>query len=135
MLSVKKKKSSGLKVRVATPAGTEPGDYMGELLLTNQATGDQLHVPVWVGVRPLPTKDVLLVDDDASGFGLGFADYSATYKSALNAAGVNVLDLEVDANFFPAAIDLRVPGSGHVHRRQRQLRHERALPRRPERAQ
>jgi subtilisin family serine protease len=105
-LSVQKRKSARLTVQVGTAAGTAPGNYEGEVVLTNSATGEQLHVPIWLGVRPLPTTDVLLVDDDASGFGLGLADYGPTYKAALTAAGVSFDYLDVDAKSFPANIDL-----------------------------
>ena len=87
-------------------AGAEPGDYDGEVVLTNAATGQTLHVPVWLGVRPAPTTDVLLVDDDGSGFGVGLADYAATYQSALDGLGVSYDYLDVTQEFFPAALDL-----------------------------
>ena len=87
-------------------AGAEPGDYDGEVVLTNAATGQALHVPVWLGVRPAPTTDVLLVDDDGSGFEVGLADYSATYQAALDGLGVSYDYIDVTQEFFPAALDL-----------------------------
>ncbi len=94
-----------LDIKVGTAADAEPGDYTGAVVLTNVETGQRLHVPVWLGVRPEPTKDVLLVDDDGSGFG-PFPDYAATYRSALDALGVNYDYLDVDEEFFPTAIEL-----------------------------
>ena len=49
---------------------------------------------------------MLLVDDDASSFGIGFADYSAVYTAALDAAGVSYDYLDVGLEFFPSALDL-----------------------------
>ncbi len=92
-----------LDVEVGSAADAE-GDYEGSLILTNQATGQRLHLPVWLGVRPAPTTDVLLVDDDGSAF--GFTDYSSTYRAALDAAGVAYDYLDVGQEFFPSAIDL-----------------------------
>ena len=104
VLSVSGQKRTQLGVTVV--AGAEPGDYDGEVVLTNAATGQTLHVPVWLGVRPAPTTDVLLVDDDGSGFGVGLTDYAATYQTALDALGVSYDYLDVTQEFFPAAIDL-----------------------------
>jgi hypothetical protein len=61
---------------------------------------------VWLGVRPAPTTDVLLVDDDGSGFGIGLTDYSAAYRAALDGLGVSYDYLDVTQESFPAAIDL-----------------------------
>lgn len=89
---------------VGSVADAEPGDYEGSVILTNQATGRRLHLPVWLGVRPAPTTDVLLVDDDGSAF--GFTDYAGVYTAALDAAGVGYDYIDVGAEFFPAALDL-----------------------------
>jgi hypothetical protein len=105
-LSVSGQQSVSLGVTVATAADAEPGDYDGEVVLTNAATGQRLHVPVWLGVRPAPTTDVLLVDDDGSGFDDSFGDYAATYQAALDSAGVSYDYLDVTQDFFPAALDL-----------------------------
>jgi subtilisin family serine protease len=105
-LSVSGQQQVSLGVTVATAADAEPGDYDGEVVLTNAATGQRLHVPVWLGVRPAPTTDVLLVDDDGSGFDDDFGDYAATYQAALDSAGVSYDYLDIDQEFFPAAIDL-----------------------------
>jgi hypothetical protein len=106
LLFVSGHKRVSLGVTVTADAGAAPGDYDGEVVLTNAATGQRLHVPVWLGVRPAPTTDVLLVDDDASGFGVGLADYSAAYRAALDNLGVSYDYLDVTQEFFPAALDL-----------------------------
>jgi hypothetical protein len=96
-----------LDVTVAADATAAPGDYEGSLILTNAATGQRLHLPVWVGVRQGPTTDVLLVDDDGSSVeGGGFADYADVYTAALEAAGVSFDYLDVWNEGFPDAIDL-----------------------------
>jgi subtilisin family serine protease len=105
-LVVRGKRRAHLGVTVSTAPDAAPGDYEGSIVLTNPRNGKVLHVPVWVAVRPEPTKDVLLVDDDASSFGIGFADYAAVYQSALDAAGVSYDYLDVGAEFFPGALDL-----------------------------
>jgi subtilisin family serine protease len=108
-LSVSGQQTVSLGVTVATAADAEPGDYDGEVVLTNAATGQRLHVPVWLGVRPAPTTDVLLVDDDGSALPDNiavFADYAATYRAALDTAGVSYDYLDIDEESFPAAIDL-----------------------------
>jgi subtilisin family serine protease len=96
-----------LDVSVSSAPTAAPGEYEGALILTNAATGQRLHLPVWLGVRPAPTTDVLLVDDDGSSVeGGGFADYSSVYAAALDAAGVTYDYLDVWNEGFPAAIDL-----------------------------
>jgi subtilisin family serine protease len=97
---------SRAELGVTVVAGAEPGDYDGEIVLTNSATGQVLHIPVWLGVRPAPTTDVLLVDDDGSGFGVGLTDYSAAYRSLFDSLGVSYDYLDVTQEFFPANIDL-----------------------------
>jgi subtilisin family serine protease len=104
VLNVSEGSQATLTVNVS--AGADPGDYDGEVVLTNAATGQVLHVPVWAGVRPAPTTDVLLVDDDGSGFGVGLADYAPAYQAALDALGVSYDYLDVTQEFFPANLDL-----------------------------
>ena len=94
-----------LDITVESAADAEAGDYEGSVILTNPATGQRLHMPVWLGVRPSPTVDVLLVDDDGSSVP-GFADYAGVYEAALDAAGVSYDYLDVWNEGFPAAIDL-----------------------------
>ncbi|MGH9185947.1 MAG: S8 family serine peptidase, partial [Acidimicrobiales bacterium] len=94
-----------LHVDLTTAADAAPGDYQGSLILTEVGTGRRLHLPAWIGVRPAATTDVLLVDDDGSGFGVG-PDYAGTYQAALDAAGVSYDYLDVNAEFFPGALDL-----------------------------
>ncbi|MGH9244374.1 MAG: S8 family serine peptidase [Acidimicrobiales bacterium] len=105
-LSVPARSTATIRVRVGSAAGTEPGDYEGSVVLTNQATGERLHLPVSLGVRPVPTTEVLLVDDDGSSWGIGFADYAPTYQATLDALGVGYDYLDVNAEFFPGALDL-----------------------------
>jgi hypothetical protein len=104
LLAVRGERTESFGVQVSTPASARPGDYQGDLLLTNRSTGKQLHVPVWIGVRPQPTKDVLLVDDDGSAF--GFTDYAATYQATLNKLGVSYDFVNVDDTAFPSYLDL-----------------------------
>jgi minor extracellular serine protease Vpr len=103
-LSVTPHRPATLSVQVSTPTGTVPGEYEGDLLLTNRATNQQLHVPVWLGIRAAPTKDVLLVNDDGSC--CGFADYGATYTALLDNLGVSYDYLDFAQSSFPSYLDL-----------------------------
>jgi subtilisin family serine protease len=95
--------TASIPVRVeATPAAAA-GSYEGKVVLTNSATGQQLHVPVWLRVLPTsPTADVLLVDDDGSSADPSFPDYSSYYTSALTALGVTYTYVDVWNAGFPS---------------------------------
>ena len=104
VLVVRPHRPTGLSVTVGTAAGTAPGDYQGDVILTERSTGRRLHVPVWLGVRAQATKDVLLVDDDGSC--CGFPDYRATYQASLDRLGISYDYLDFAVSSFPAYLDL-----------------------------
>ncbi len=103
-LTVRPHRAAPLTVQVSTPAGTSPGDYQGELLLTNRANRQQLHVPIWLGVRSQPTTDVLLVNDDGSC--CGFTDYGTAYQATFDRLGINYDYLDLATDPFPSYLDL-----------------------------
>src|SRR5439155_8108623 len=65
--------------------------------------GRQLHVRLWIRVvRSGAKKQVLLVDDDGSSSGAGFADYAATYRGALDRLGVSYDYVDVFTDGLPS---------------------------------
>jgi subtilisin family serine protease len=105
-LAVPAGQAGAIQIGAGSATGTDPGDYQGSVVLVSHKTGMRLHIPVWLRVIPTAkVADVLLVDDDGSGFGAG-ADYSQFYKDAFDAAGINYQYLDVDQDFFPSFYDL-----------------------------
>ncbi|MFN8474792.1 MAG: S8 family serine peptidase [Anaerolineae bacterium] len=106
-LNVAANSAASFTVTVASAADTAPGAYEGVILLTNSATGQTLHIPLWTRVAPPSTlKDVLLVDDDASGVDASYPNYSEVYTSTLQALGVSYDYLDIDQEAFPGLNDL-----------------------------
>jgi len=71
-------------VTMDIPADATPGDYEGWVWLRHGP--HELHLPVWVRVRPEAMENhVLLLDDDASAY--GFPDYVDYYTTTLEALG------------------------------------------------
>jgi subtilisin family serine protease len=104
-LSFGKTSSRTLDVHVATVTGTDPGDYQASIVF-KQKSGATLHVPVWLHVVPsTKVADVLLVDDDGSGFGAG-ADYGPYYKQLFDSLGVSYRYVDVDVDYFPTFDEL-----------------------------
>jgi subtilisin family serine protease len=101
-LSLKPYRFGSIKVTLGSIAGAPAGNYEGSVVLVSRATGKRLHVPVWFRVLPAVQKDVLLIDDDASGFGL--ADYKSTYTAMLDSLGLayDYLDMSLPP-FTPGA--------------------------------
>jgi hypothetical protein len=100
-----KNSTRSIDVHVATVTGTDPGDYQASIVFTNK-TGATLHVPVWVRVVPsTKVADVLLVDDDGSGFDAG-PDYGPYYKRLFNSLGVSYKYVDVDVDYFPTFYEL-----------------------------
>jgi hypothetical protein len=93
---------TSIPVTISAAAGAAVGNYEGKLVLTNGAT--TLHVPFWLRVVPAATaKAVLLVDDDGSSIpGLGFPDFSATYRGVLDGLGVSYDYMDVAQTAFPS---------------------------------
>jgi minor extracellular serine protease Vpr len=107
VLAVEDHESARPKVTVSAAASAVPGDYEGSVVLVNGATGVRLHVPVWMRVLPANiAHEVLLVDDDGSGFDPSLPDYSAVYQQVLTGLGVDFQYLDVDATPFPPLLDL-----------------------------
>jgi subtilisin family serine protease len=106
VLTTRGRSPSDLSVHVSTAAGADTGDYDGSIVLVNRTTGVRLHIPVWLRVVPTAhVADVLLVDDDGSGFGAG-TDYSAQYKAAFDAAGIDYVYRDADEDGFPSFDEL-----------------------------
>jgi subtilisin family serine protease len=96
-----------LSVRVESVPGAAPGDYEGGLVLTSNATGQRLHVPVWLRVVPTTrTADVLLVNDDGHSLDRRFKDYSSYYKATLDGLGVSYRYLDVGTQDFASLNEL-----------------------------
>jgi hypothetical protein len=102
-LTVRSHHSSPLRLQVVAAANAVPASYEGEIRLTRRGSDSQLHVPLWIRVVPSQvTKRVLLVDDDGSSAGAGFADYSAAYRAVLDRLGVSYDYLDVWNDGFPS---------------------------------
>ena len=72
------------EVTMEIPADATPGDYEGWVWLRHDS--HELHLPVWVRVRPEAAENhVLILDDDLSPF--GFPDYLSHYTDALDSLG------------------------------------------------
>jgi hypothetical protein len=102
-LSIGGGESERFTVKINALPNAAADSYEGDLTLSNAATGVKLHVPLWL--RVIPTKfvaDVLLVDDDGSGFDPTMADYAASYKATLHSLGVSFDYLDMDASAFPS---------------------------------
>jgi 2',3'-cyclic-nucleotide 2'-phosphodiesterase (5'-nucleotidase family)/subtilisin family serine protease len=90
--------TASFDVTMEIPSDATPGDYEGWVWLRHGH--HELHLPVWVRVRPEATEGhVLILDDDASAY--GFPDYLDYYTNALDTLGytydVWLVDLE---NYF-----------------------------------
>lgn len=85
-------------VTMEIPADAVPGDYEGWVWLRHDS--HELHIPVWVRVRPEATENhILLLDDDASAY--GFPEYLDYYTTALDALGYTYDVWPVDLyNYF-----------------------------------
>lgn len=85
-------------VTMEIPSGATPGDYEGWVWLRHGP--HELHLPVWVRVRPEATENhVLILDDDASAY--GFPDYLGYYTNALDELGYTYDVWPVDLqNYF-----------------------------------
>ena len=77
-------------------ADGEIGDNQGYILL--DGASHDAHFPAWARVSPLPSADVLIIDNDAS-FTLAFPDYLGYYTDALTALGLTYDIWDADANF------------------------------------
>jgi subtilisin family serine protease len=91
-------------VTVSAVAAAAAGSYEGKVVLSNAASGRELHMPVWLRVLPTPAtmKDVLLVDDDGSSVDAKFADYSQVYKDTLTSLGLSFDYLDFGTTAFPS---------------------------------
>jgi subtilisin family serine protease len=85
-------------VTMEIASGATPGDYEGWVWLRHGH--HELHIPVWVRVRPEMTEDhVLLLDDDSSAY--GFPDYLDVYTNTLETLGYTYDVWPVDLmNYF-----------------------------------
>ncbi|MEN3306416.1 MAG: minor extracellular serine protease Vpr [Micromonosporaceae bacterium] len=101
-LTVRPRHSTQLRLQVAAAANAAPANYEGVIRLTRRGGGARLHLPLWIRVVPGQiNKQVLLVDDDGSSAGAGFADYSATYRGILDRLGVSYDYIDVWNDGFP----------------------------------
>lgn len=106
-LSVPANGSATLSVTLSTTSDAASGDYEGELRLTNGATGEQLHIPVWLRVVPqVAAKDILLIDDDGSSVSEDLPNVSGVYTSTLDSLGLTYTYLDIGENAFPGLYDL-----------------------------
>jgi minor extracellular serine protease Vpr len=105
-LSLRKWRFGVIPVTISSAAAAAAGNYEGSVVLVSRATGKRLHIPVWLRVLTPPSVDVLLVDDDASAFDPGFADYQAQYKAMLTSLGVSYDTLDFGTAAFPSRFDL-----------------------------
>jgi len=102
-LTVRPHRSAELPVQLTAAATAAPADYEGDVKLVRRGDGRQLHVPLWIRVVPSGAKkQVLLVDDDGSSSGAGFADYAATYRGALDRLGVSYDYVDVFTDGLPS---------------------------------
>ncbi len=83
-------------------AAADLGDYQGFLVISGQ--WHQAHQAAWARVSGVATAEVLLVDHDASQYGL--TDYRAYYTAALDALGLTWEVLEADTANIPEAAAL-----------------------------
>ena len=104
-LSLRRWRAGKFTVTVESVAGAAAGSYEGSVVLVSRATGKRLHIPVWLRVVQAPSVDVLLVDDDGSGFAAG-PDYSAQYKGMLDGLGLSYEYIDISAVFFKPLLDL-----------------------------
>ena len=90
--------TASFDVTMEIGADAEPGNYEGWVWLRHGP--HNLHLPVWVRVRPEVTQNhVLILDDDASAY--GFPDYIDYYTAALDALGYTYDVWPVDlSNYF-----------------------------------
>jgi subtilisin family serine protease len=101
-VTVRPHHSTQLRLQVVATANAAPANYDGVIRLTRRGGGGQLHLPLWIRVVPNQiNKQVLLVDDDGSSAGAGFADYSATYRGILDRLGVSYDSVDVWNDGFP----------------------------------
>ncbi|MFN8474793.1 MAG: S8 family serine peptidase [Anaerolineae bacterium] len=99
--------TASFKVSVSAAADAATGASEGLLTLTNSATGQILHIPLWARVEPATAMtDVLLVDDDGSSVDDSFPNYSEVYTSTLQSLGVSYDYLDIGASSFPSLNDL-----------------------------
>ncbi|MFN8498215.1 MAG: S8 family serine peptidase [Anaerolineae bacterium] len=106
-LNVAANGAASVTVTVASAADTAPGQYEGMLMLSNSATGQTLHIPLWTRVAPPATlKDVLLIDDDASSVAAKYPNVSEVYTSTLQALGVSYDYMDIGEEAFPSLNDL-----------------------------
>jgi subtilisin family serine protease len=77
-------------LQVTAAAAAAPASYSGDVILTQRNGNRVLHLPLWLRVVPTQiSKQVLLVDDDGSASGAGFADYADVYRGVLDRLGVS----------------------------------------------
>ena len=100
------------EVTMEIPADATPGDYEGWVWLRHGP--HELHLPVWVRVRPAAAENhVLILDDDLSSLTLGFPDYLSYYTDALDSLGYtyDVWDVGLQWDFtgsgFPTVSEMQ----------------------------
>ncbi|MFN8485065.1 MAG: S8 family serine peptidase [Anaerolineae bacterium] len=106
-LNVAANGAASFTVTIASAADTAAGPYEGMLMLSNSATGQTLHIPLWTRVAPPSTlKDVLLIDDDASSVAAKYPNVSEVYTSTLQALGVSYDYMDIGEEAFPSLNNL-----------------------------
>jgi hypothetical protein len=103
-LSLKRFRFGTVPVTITTSPTAAAGSYEGSGVLVSRATGLRLHVPVWLRVLPAVDRDVLLIDDDGSIFGVG-PDYRSTYTALLDSLGLSY-DVYGFETAFPSVVNL-----------------------------
>ncbi len=82
------------------------GDNQGYIVLHGQK--NQAHLPAWARVKPLPSAEVLLIDNDGSS-SLSLPDYNYYYTTTLQSLGLTYDVLDVDNLAGPPGIKSFVP--------------------------